>query len=84
MHGQVWEWCEDDWHDNYEGAPTDGSAWLKSGENAQKSSNTVLRGGSWFIIPVNCRSACRVICNGRDLRDVTIGFRVLCVVGRTQ
>lgn len=30
MHGNVWEWCLDDWHDNYEGAPTDGSAWLDS------------------------------------------------------
>jgi formylglycine-generating enzyme required for sulfatase activity len=59
MHGQVWEWCEDDWHENYEGAPTDGSAWLKSGEKAQKSSYSVLRGGSWFNVPVNCRSACR-------------------------
>jgi formylglycine-generating enzyme required for sulfatase activity len=84
MHGQVWEWCEDDWHDNYEGAPTDGSAWLKSGENAQKSSNTVLRGGSWVNYPVNCRSACRYNYLGRVNRNNDIGFRVLCVVGRTQ
>jgi formylglycine-generating enzyme required for sulfatase activity len=84
MHGQVWEWCEDDWHENYEGAPTDGSAWLKSGEKAQKSRYSVLRGGSWVNYPVYCRSACRFSYLGRDLRDNDIGFRVLCVVGRTQ
>jgi hypothetical protein len=84
MHGQVWEWCEDDWHDNYEGAPTDGSAWLKSVEKAQKNSNSVLRGGSWSYLPVFCRSACRLNYNGRDNRYNVIGFRVLCVVGRTQ
>jgi formylglycine-generating enzyme required for sulfatase activity len=84
MHGQVWEWCEDDWHDNYEGAPTDGSAWLKSGEKAQKSLYSVLRGGSWIFNPVNCRSACRNYYNGRVKRNDFIGFRVLCVVGRTQ
>ena len=33
MHGNVWEWCLDDWHDNYEGAPTDGSAWLYKKDN---------------------------------------------------
>ncbi|MFN4875064.1 MAG: SUMF1/EgtB/PvdO family nonheme iron enzyme, partial [Aphanizomenon sp.] len=43
MHGNVWEWCEDDWHENYIDAPTDGSAW-----NSQSGSNTkLLRGGSW-------------------------------------
>jgi formylglycine-generating enzyme required for sulfatase activity len=84
MHGQVLEWCEDDWHENYEGAPTDGSAWLKSGEKAQKSSYSVLRGGSWNSYPVNCRSACRSIYVGRDDRYLNFGFRVLCVVGRTQ
>ena len=86
MHGQVWEWCEDDWHENYEGAPTDGSAWLKSSEKARKSSNTVLRGGSWVSNPVDCRSACRInylYSLGRDFRVNAIGFRVLCVVGRT-
>jgi len=62
MHGNVWEWCEDDWHDNYEGAPTNGIAWL-----SEDSSTKVIRGGSWNYIPFNCRSADR---NGgyRDLR----------------
>ena len=84
MHGNVWEWCEDDWHENYEGAPTDGSAWIETGKKAQKSSKSVLRGGSWNNDPVNCRSACRFNCDGRDFRNNNIGFRVLCVVGRTQ
>jgi formylglycine-generating enzyme required for sulfatase activity len=82
MHGNVREWCEDDWHDNYVGAPTDGNSWLETGKKAQKSSKSVLRGGSWDDNPVNCRSACRI--NdflGRGYRDDDIGFRVLCVVG---
>lgn len=55
MHGNVWEWCEDVWHDDYKGAPTDGSAWLSGGD----SSRRVVRGGSWSIINGNCRSALR-------------------------
>jgi len=54
MHGNVWEWCEDTWHDNYQGAPVDGSAWINSNEN-----NRVLRGGSWGCIPNGVRSADR-------------------------
>ena len=84
MHGNVWEWCEDDWHGNYEGTPTDGSAWIETGKKAQKSSNSVLRGGSWINNPVNCRSACRLNFLGRDNRYNAFGFRVLCVVGRTH
>ena len=75
MHGNVWEWCQDHWHSNYEGAPTDGSADL-------------LRGGSWDDFAGYCRSACRshleylivdtdlVVSEIRDLNS--IGFRVVC------
>ena len=77
MHGNVWEWCQDDWHDNYEGAPTDGSAWLKEGSNSK-----VRRGGSWFLIPWSCRSASR-FSDSRDLRNLNIGFRVACPAPRT-
>ena len=54
MHGNVSEWCEDLWHDSYEGAPTDGSAWTAGGEGG----NRVVRGG---VGPAGvCRSATRV------------------------
>ncbi|NJL39790.1 MAG: formylglycine-generating enzyme family protein [Leptolyngbyaceae cyanobacterium SM1_4_3] len=78
MHGNVWEWCQDHWHDSYEGAPTDGSAWLSSDENTLR----VVRGGSWDFNPRYCRSASR----GTDLpRDPSsfIGFRVVCSAPRT-
>ncbi|MFK7997732.1 MAG: SUMF1/EgtB/PvdO family nonheme iron enzyme, partial [Granulosicoccus sp.] len=43
MHGNVWEWQEDCWHESYEGAPTQGSAWIEDGDCGRR----VLRGGSW-------------------------------------
>ncbi|MEI3649206.1 MAG: formylglycine-generating enzyme family protein [Dolichospermum lemmermannii FEM_B0920] len=83
MHGNVEEWCLDDWHDNYKDAPTDGSAWFSSDDKlSDKTRRAVLRGGSCFSYPQNCRSASRF----NDLRDdhlYDIGFRVVCVVGRT-
>jgi formylglycine-generating enzyme required for sulfatase activity len=78
MHGNVWEWCEDDWHENYEGAPIDGSAWL---ESSPEGAYRLLRGGSWSIVPRNCRSASRYF-NGRVGRSDIIGFRVVCVPPR--
>ncbi|OBQ23837.1 MAG: serine/threonine protein kinase [Anabaena sp. WA113] len=72
MHGNVWEWCEDDWHENYIDAPTDGSAW-----NSQSGSNTkLLRGGSWSHDARACRSAYRLGFS-RDLRYSGCGFRVV-------
>ena len=44
VHGNAWEWVEDCWHGNYEGAPVDGSAWVSGGD----CEKWVLRGGSWF------------------------------------
>ncbi len=71
MYGNVWEWCLDHWHENYEGAPNDGSAWLTNNEKAFR----VLRGGSWFSYPSLCRSASRDFnLPGNDLN--AIGFRV--------
>jgi len=84
MHGNVWEWCLDDWHDNYEGATYDGSAWLDENDNLyQKQGRAVLRGGSWFNDPKICRSASRYINRwaGRDNYD-NVGFRVVCAFGK--
>jgi hypothetical protein len=56
MHGNVWEWCEDEWHDSYAGAPADGQAWVnRSGCGPRR----VIRGGGWGGPAVGCRSAAR-------------------------
>jgi eukaryotic-like serine/threonine-protein kinase len=70
MRGNVWEWCGDNWHPDYKGAPQDGSVW-QSGDAPPR----VLRGGSWDCHPVLLRSAYR----NRylpDIRDNSVGFRV--------
>ena len=73
MHGNVWEWCLDHWHNDYDGAPGDGSAWLTDNEDARR----VLRGGSWVINPESCRSAYRdSVDPGGIIRY--FGFRVVC------
>ncbi|MGK7898977.1 MAG: SUMF1/EgtB/PvdO family nonheme iron enzyme [Xenococcus sp. (in: cyanobacteria)] len=74
MHGNVWEWCSDDWHDNYVGAPTDGSAWLNGDNDLSR-----LRGGSWLDRPDICRSAFRNYYVRRFYRnDTSFGFRIVC------
>lgn len=72
MHGNVFEWCQDHWHENYENAPIDGSAWLTDNDKARR----VIRGGSWIYIPENCRSACRNYITP-EYRSYNIGFRVV-------
>ncbi|NJM47316.1 MAG: formylglycine-generating enzyme family protein [Alkalinema sp. RU_4_3] len=76
MHGNVFEWCQDDWHDNYEGAPIDGSAWVVG--DRKKDSRKLLRGGSWYNNPRYCRSAFRRHLSP-DYRNNLLGFRVVCV-----
>jgi len=85
MHGNVWEYCLDDWHNNYEGAPTDDSAWLDRNDNlSQGRAYAVVRGGSWIDNPVLCRSASRSL-NLRAERGLIyylVGFRVAIGVGK--
>ncbi|NJR25107.1 MAG: formylglycine-generating enzyme family protein [Richelia sp. CSU_2_1] len=70
MHGNVFEWCSDGWHHNYNGAPTDGSSWKSGTDN-----DRVLRGGSWTHYAVACRSAIRIR-GSADGRWTSVGFRV--------
>lgn len=71
MHGNLWEWCEDWYHDSYNGAPADGSAWLGGGGQYR-----VLRGGSWDYNANYLRSAYRDR-NVPDYRNISLGFRVV-------
>lgn len=70
MHGNVWEWCQDCWNDNYRGAPSDGSAWT-----ASDRSRRVLRGGSWLDFAQDLRAANRDR-NYPDDRVSYLGFRL--------
>jgi formylglycine-generating enzyme required for sulfatase activity len=72
MSGNLFEWCSDLLHSNYEGAPADGSAWLEGGWPEYY----VLRGASWVNFPAICRSAFR-FGNIPIYRSVAIGFRVV-------
>ena len=76
MHGNVWEWCQDHWHDSYNFAPGDDQPWLIPA--AADDERRLLRGGSWLFYPRYCRSAYRdhfqpVGANSR------VGFRVVCL-----
>ena len=74
MHGNVFEWVEDTYHDSYKGAPTDGSAWTDV-EGKESSRDRVNRGGSWRSYPRYLRSAGRDwVGPGRRLID--LGFQV--------
>ncbi|QLE59328.1 serine/threonine protein kinase [Nostoc sp. TCL26-01] len=72
MHGLVWEWCADPWHNNYHDAPTDGSIWEDGGDIYRR----VLRGGSWNFSAELCRSASRSW-NESDGGLRICGFRVV-------
>ena len=74
MAGNVWQWVQDCCHDNYNGAPTDGSAWIEGGD----CNNHIDRGGSWNFSPDSVRSAPRDL-SGTGQRIDNLGFRV----GRT-
>lgn len=72
MHGNVWEWCSDSWHENYDGAPTDGRSWVSFDDLKYR----VVRGGSWSDVAHRCRSSVRY---GflPERRYGNVGFRVV-------
>ncbi len=89
MHGNAFEWCLDQWHDNYEGAPHDGSAWIDDDSDNINAKNINIksyysfgarlrRGGSWFIESDDCRSASRSY-GHPDGVPINAGFRVCCL-----
>ena len=70
MHGYLWEWCSDAWHENYEGAPTDGTSWAKDGVGDKR----VLRSGSWKDKPDRLTSSYRLGASAKT-RDDAVGLR---------
>jgi formylglycine-generating enzyme required for sulfatase activity len=71
MHGNVYEWVADTWHDNYENAPSDGSVW----QEGAAPNRHVVRSGSWFFDAKDLRSASRAG-PPSDLEDGNVGFRI--------
>ena len=71
MHGNVWEWVQDGWHSDYDGAPDDGSAW-----ESRDGADRVLRGGGWSSLVWSCQSSYRNR-DGPDNRGSSLGFRLL-------
>jgi formylglycine-generating enzyme required for sulfatase activity len=74
MLGNVWELCADHWHDGYDGAPTDGSAWIDDDDATRR----VVRGGSWYDYARNVRAAGRD-CFFSELRLGYEEFRLGCI-----
>ncbi|MCC5945673.1 MAG: SUMF1/EgtB/PvdO family nonheme iron enzyme [Bernardetiaceae bacterium] len=74
MTGNVFEWCEDDGHSSYEGAPSDGSAWI----DTPRSSRRIHRGGFWISRSSNCYIACRSMSDTDS--HFSIGFRLVASV----
>lgn len=77
VHGYLWEWCSDVWHDTYEGAPADGSAWTAGGDPKLR----VLRGGSWKDKAASLTSSFRRG-EAKELKDDAVGLR--CVLSEKK
>jgi formylglycine-generating enzyme required for sulfatase activity len=84
MHGNVWEWCLDQWHPSYEGAPMDASAWVDAYikradvNKDDRFISRLLRGGSWLNHPGGCRSAYRNHHRPGEV-GILVGLRVVCL-----
>ena len=74
MHGNLLEWCADDWHDAYQDAPTDGRAWIDVESTSLSGVERVVRGGSWLSYARSVRAACRLAYQP-DVRYRYLGFR---------
>lgn len=72
MSGNVFEWCEDDYHGHYNGAPSDGSAWV----NASPSGIKVVRGGAWSSPQIDCRLSARSLSVPKNAGSDILGFRL--------
>jgi formylglycine-generating enzyme required for sulfatase activity len=72
MNGNAWQWVEDDWHATYDGAPSDGSAWI----DPKRSASRVVRGGGWSVIARYCRPPARYYGNA-GARTAHVGFRLV-------
>ena len=77
MHGNVWEWVEDDWHGDYTGAPDDSRAWIDD----PRGPNRVIRGGAWRGSARSCRAAYRFRFEPGDRPDY-LGFRLALLPGQ--
>ena len=77
IHGYLWEWCLDPWHESYEGAPADGSTWAKGGDDKRR----VLRGGSWKDKAERLTSSFRIGAPA-ETRDDAVGLR--CVLADSE
>jgi formylglycine-generating enzyme required for sulfatase activity len=79
MYGNVWEWCQDWYHDSYVGAHQDGTARLSAGSDAPEEYRAI-RGESWFATPNDLRPTLRGL-STPEIRNLTFGFRVVAVAG---